>query len=105
MLKRDLRVLTRHARDGLPPQLRSLKHVCFIHGRDLASSSLSRLKRDMRDALDLCDRVAHRVVAFSARFISEAARLAEVETAEQLAHDQYISARDYVSAQRRAIGD
>src|ERR1044071_4628404 len=81
----DGRILARDARDGLAPESRSLKHVRLIDGSHEAATRHRRLERDARDSLYLADRVAHRVegrrrVALAA----EAARLAEVHTAEKL---------------------
>ena len=62
-----------------------------------------RLEADARDARDLALRVAHRVEAFAlaARRRAAATRLAEIDVAGQLAHDDEVEAGDDVGLQRR----
>ena len=64
----------------------------------------ARLERDARDARDLVLVVDHRVVRRAhAVHGLRAARLAEVEAAGQLAHDQQVDAVDDLGAQRRRL--
>src|SRR6185295_12476082 len=70
-----------------------LQHVGFVDRRYLAPPFHGCFECNASDALNLIDRVPHRVESHRAAVMrSNPARLAEVETAEQFAHDQNIDA-------------
>ena len=93
------------ARDDVAPELHRLEHVGLVDRAHLAPARARGAERDVRDALDLGLRVAHRVerLARAAGVGADAARLAEVDVAGQLAQDHEVEARrrPRASASRR----
>ena len=57
----DVRILLADARDDVAPELHRLEHVGLVDRADLALAHARGAERDVRDALDLGLRVAHRV--------------------------------------------
>src|ERR1051326_6869103 len=97
MFERYVRVILRDARNCLRPKLWRFEPRRFINRRPFTATLARSFKCNTRDALDLFDRVAHRVTRDGRAVCRvDAARLAEVQTTEQLAHDEYVSAvRDF----------
>ena len=85
--------------DDVLPELEGLEHVGLVDAGHALAALARRLEGDVRDALDLGPRVAHRVERLlGAREVrrrarAAAARLAEVDVAGELADDQDVEAR------------
>src|SRR5688500_19747663 len=93
MIECDVRIILRNASHCLPPELRSFQYVGFIDRGYFASPFPRGFKGDLCYALDLFDRIAHRVVGDSRSVCScDTARFAKVQTTEQLAHNENVSA-------------
>jgi hypothetical protein len=93
----SVRIALPDARHDAAPQLRGLQDVVLVNRGDAPPSPGREPERDVRDALDLGDGIAHRVVRLP---IFELARLAEIQAAEQLTHDQQIRAGDAIWFER-----
>ena len=104
MLERDFGEIRGDAGDHLTPVARGFQHVGLVHGDELFLAALGKVEGDAGDTLDLILGVAHGVVGLMAGFV-DGARLAEVEAAEQFAHDHQIGAGETLRAQRRALRD
>src|SRR5581483_6450546 len=102
----DVAVVPADARHHLAPQLRGLEHVRLVDRADPPASLRRRAEGDVRDALDLGLAVAHGVEALApARGErADAARLAEIDVARQLAQDQDVETRDDLGPERRGFG-
>ena len=82
------------------PELEGFKHICFVDRGEPLAALLRGLKRNMRNTTDFRLRVTHGVEAF-ARALERAVwrltyttRLAEVNIAVQLTHNQNIQTRN-----------
>ena len=73
----------------------------------LLAALARRLEGDLRDAPDLAFGVVHRVeaLALAAGQRVDAARLAEVDVAGQLAHDQDVEPGDHFGLERGGLGE
>ena len=89
--------------DGLAPQLHRLEHVGLVHRAELAAARSRGAEADVRDALDLGLGVAHGVHAFAParRADADAARLAVVDVAVQLAQDHEVEPLHQLGLERR----
>ena len=82
-------ILGRDRVDDPPPEARRLEHVRLVDRRQVAAPRLREPERAPDDALDLRRRVLARVERGAV--LANAAR-AEVEAADELAHDQHVDA-------------
>src|ERR1700676_3522053 len=98
----DIGKISGDASDDFAPETRALQNIRLIDGEQMQAAGASKLKCDAGDGLDLRLTVAHGVerVARAARAIN-GAWLAEIQSAEQLAHDEDVGAFDDFFAQRR----
>ena len=105
----DVGILGVHLGDDVAPELEGLEHVGLVDAGQLLAALARGLERDVRDALDLRARVAHRVeglVGALERAVGRAAaaaRLAEVDVAGQLADDQDVEPGDELGLQARGV--
>ena len=82
------------------PELEGLEHVGLIDRGQPLAALLRRLKRDMRNTTNFRFRITHGVEAFTRALeravwrLTYTTRLAEVNIAVQLAHDQNIQPRN-----------
>lgn len=76
--------------DDLAPNAAGLEDVGFVDAGHLAAALLGELERGAANALDLEFAVAHHVVAFTAVLALADAFFAEVDAADQLAHDEHV---------------
>src|SRR5690606_34186310 len=92
--------------DDIAPQLRGLEDVRLVHRAHAPVPLAGRLEGRAGDPADLPFRVAHRVEALAfARFgAAYAARLAEVDVAGQLPHDEDVESRHQLRPQRGGMG-
>ncbi len=95
----DVRIALRDLVHDPAPELRRLEHVRLVDRRELLPSLARRVERHPRDPLDLHDRIAHRVERRAPVF-REPARLAEVQPAGQLAHDEQVGAGSELRLER-----
>ena len=94
VLDGDVRIVLRHIIHDRAPQLRRLQHVGLVDGGQVLPSLARGVEGHARDPIDLANRVPHRIECLAGLSI-DLARLAEVEPAGQLPHDQQIrTARD-----------
>ncbi len=88
MFQRNVGILLGNFDHYFAPELRALKHVRLINRGHLLAPLPRHLEGDMGNALDLCHRVHHGVEAGPrSTFIGESARLAEIHSTQQLAHE------------------
>ena len=106
MLERDLGELVGgDALDGLAPEPGGLEHVRLVHrghlggARCAARAGAGGVEGDPGDPLDLLDRVGAVVVGA----VAVAPRVAEVDAAGELAHDQQVGALDPLAPQRAGV--
>src|ERR1700681_2878554 len=95
--------------DDFAPETRALQNIRLVDGEQPPAAGAREFKCDAGDALDLRLTVAHGVervaCAIGAVVLGNyGARLAEIQSAEQLAHDEDVGSFDYFFAQRRAGG-
>ena len=95
----DVRVVPGDLDRDVAPQLGALEHVHLVDRAQLLAALLCRLERHLEDAADLVFGVDHRVPAHTLlRALDfthfDPARLAEVDVAGELTHDQDIKAGD-----------
>mmetsp|Transcript_59266 Transcript_59266/g.135933 ORF Transcript_59266/g.135933 Transcript_59266/m.135933 type:complete len:388 (-) Transcript_59266:89-1252(-) len=101
-VERHLRMLLVHLDRHLAPQPRRVQHVGLVDDRQLAGPPLGRLEREAQRPLDLLRRVRARVAR--ALPVRRGRVLAEVDAAEQLAHNHHVDAAlDEVGAERRRV--
>src|SRR5271157_1096545 len=105
--KLDIGKIAGDASDDFAPQLRALQNIRLVDGEQAPAAGSSELKCDAGDALDLRLAVAHgveRVARAGGAFAlgNYGARLAEIQSAEQFAHDENVGSFDDFFAQRRA---
>ena len=94
--------------DDVAPELRGLEHVRLVDRAEACRWRLRAVsKPDVRDAADLRLGVAHGVEALALAGVgrADAARLAEVDVAGELAHDHDVEAGDDLGLQRRGVGE
>ncbi len=84
--------------------MRALEDVGLVDLREFLSALAGELEGDARDADDLVLRVAHGVDGLAGVLVP-GARLAEVEAAEELAHEEDVDALGDLGAQRRVVGE
>ena len=82
--------------------MRRLKYVSFVNASQLLFALACKVERDTRDAFHFFLRVDHGVVR-AAGLLVPCAGLAEVQTAEQLAHKQDVGAFRDLRPERRVI--
>src|SRR5207247_6735500 len=102
VLQADIRKLASHACDGLAPQLRHLEDVGLVYGGEHPPAAAGRLEPHARYALDLRDRIPERVHRHD-RVLP--ARLAVVQSAGELPHDEQVDAVQAVGAEGGATGE
>ena len=83
--------------DHVAPQARRFEHVGLVDRSDELAARAREIEADDGDAADLVFGVDHGVEP-AARLALDAARLAEVEIAEQLAHDDHVGAANDLGA-------
>src|ERR1700674_554648 len=93
--------------DDFAPKTRTLQNIRLVNGEQTPAAGAREFKCNAGDALDLRLTVAHGVerVARAVRAIvlgNYGAWLAEIQSAEQFAHDENVRAFDDFFAQRRA---
>src|SRR5208282_3171755 len=99
----DLGKLAGDASDDFAPQPRALQNIRLVDGEQSPAAGSRELKGNAGDALDLRLTVAHAVERLPrAGFACDGARLAEIQSAEQFAHDENVGAFHDFFAQRRA---
>ena len=103
MLERDTGEVGGDAGDYLTPEARGFKHVGLIDRDQFVAAALSDGEGDAGDALNLVLAVAHGVPGALAGNV-KGARLAEIEAAEEFAHDEKVGAVDAFGAQGRGAG-
>ena len=91
MIERHIAVFGRECRHRAPPEPRGCEHIRLVHGRDLATAQTCRLERKACDTFYLGHGVVlHVPCALRAVHLFRLAFLAEVDAADQLAHDDEI---------------
>ena len=95
----DIGVVPAHARDRLAPQLGHLEHVRLVDRGDVPPPLPRRLEGHPRDPLNLDHRVAQRVDGRGSAVLP-AARLAVVQAARELPHDEYVHALEAIGLER-----
>ena len=84
------------------PEPRDFEHVGLVDRDEAAAPRSRKLERHPRDALDLVARIAQRVHRRLAVGV-DAARLAVVEAAGQLANDHHVGAREHLWLERSCV--
>ena len=102
VLERDVGIVGRHRGHGPAPQLRRLEHVGLVHREQPLAARPREQERHARHPLHFADAVLHRVERRLA-VGRDAARLAEVEPAEQLADDDQVGARRALRLEGRGV--
>ncbi len=87
VLDLDVRIVGRDLVDDAAPEPRRLEHVRLVHRRELPAARPGELEASARDSLDLARVVLARVE--DGAVVADAAR-AEVEAADELAHDDEV---------------
>ena len=106
MRELDVREGFRLGRHDLAPELRSLEHVGLVDGAHALASLAGGFKADARDAANLALAIAHRVEAFALTGgLANTLRLAEIDVARQLAHDEDVEPRHHFRLERRRRGE
>src|ERR1039458_2339720 len=98
---------SRQRREHFAQKPRALQNIRLVDGEHAPAPGASQLKGNAGDALDLrltiahgVDRLARAGSAFA--FTFNRARLPEIQSAEQFAHDENVGSLDDFFAQRRA---
>ena len=104
--KLDIREVLRDLSHRAPPEARGREHIRLVNARDMAAAQLRRLERELCDAFDFRYGIVFEipcplVAVLDFRF----ALLAEVDAADQLAHDDKVSALDKLGLQRRILDE
>ena len=88
------------------PQLADLQHVALVHRTQPLAALAGGLKRDAGNALNLGLGVHVGVEADAVTLLvdAEAARLPEVDPADQLAHKQDVDALDQLALEGGGVG-
>src|SRR5260221_2015940 len=98
----DLGKIAGGASDDLAPETRALQNIRLVDGEQTPAAGAREFKCDAGDALDLRLTVAHGVERVTrARSALDGARLAEIQSTEQFAHDEDVGSLDDFFAQRR----
>ena len=105
VLELHVGILFAEQRDDLAPELRGFENVGFVDRGHFLAALARELKSNAGHALDLLHRIAHGVECRFAIRANESARLAEVQAAEQLAHEHDVGAANDLFFQRRTIRD
>ena len=101
--KLDIRKIAADAGDHFTPQARALQNIRLVDGQHAPAAGASELKCDAGDALDLRLAIAHGIERLArAALAFDEARLAEIQSPEQFAHDENVGSFDDRFAQRRA---
>ena len=97
VLEAHARLLRRHLDGDLAPQARRLEHVRLVDRRQQLASAQRETEREAHDAAHLLVGVLERVdrARAIAHLLSQA-RLAEVEAARELAHEEDVDAFEAV---------
>ncbi len=106
MGERHVRVILGDDFHFLTPEDRRFQHVRLVHRGHPLAAFASEVERDLADAADFRGGVDQGVeaLAIAVRQSFDAARLAEIDAAGQLAHDHDVEARDHLALQRRRLG-
>src|SRR5579859_5748804 len=104
MFEGDVGVILRDFGDGGAPELRDFEDVGLVDGGELLATLPRKLKGDAGDADDFVAGVAHGVPGFAGFLVPLAGR-AEVEAAEEFAHEENVGAIDDFGAQWAVDGD
>src|ERR1700676_2456616 len=101
----DVGKINGDASDDFAPETRALQNIRLVDGEHTPAPGSRKFKCDACDALDLRLTVAHGVerVARAVRAV-DGAWLAEIQSAEQFAHDENVGSFDDFFTQRRAGG-
>ena len=93
--------------DHLVPQDARLHDVALLHRGHLVAPGARQLEGDARDALDLVGVVDLGVdgALLAVAEIDDLLRLAEIDAAGKLAHDQDVEPLDQLALQRRGVGE
>ena len=99
-------IIRRDAADGLAPELGGLQHIGLVHGTEPPLPFGGDLKGHPRDPFDLMLRVNQSIqtLPLPAGQLADAARLAEIDAAGQLAHDHDVQTADPLRFQGRGRG-
>ena len=102
----DVGVLLPHSDHDLLPQLADLQHVALVHRTQPLAALAGGLKRDAGNALNLGLGVHVGVEADAVTLLvdAEAARLPEVDPADELAHKQDVDALDQLALEGGGVG-
>src|ERR1035437_8913713 len=102
----DIGEIAGDASDDLAPETRTLQNIRLVDGEQAPAAGASELKGNAGDALDLRLTIPHGVERLArAGFACDGARLAEIQSPEQFAHDENVSSFHDFFAQRRAGGE
>ena len=106
MAEFDFRVVLGDFLDDRAPQLTGRQHIRLVHRAELLVAHHGHVEADLGDAADLALAVRQRVVRHALTVLQylALARLSEVDTAGQLAHDQDIQPGNDFRLERRGIG-
>ena len=106
MLQLDVRVVGLDLLDDRPPQAARFEDVGLVHARQLLSPAARQFEAKLHHAADLVLGVGERVHDLAAgRRHPLLGRLAEVQAAGQLSHDQQVHVLDQRLAHGRAAGE
>ena len=106
MIELHIRIVLCQSRHRTSPEARRCQHVRLVHRRDLGASETRRLKRKARDTLYLGHGVVlHIPCALHTVHMLALALLAEVNAADQLAHNDEIDTAHEIGLQRRVLDE
>jgi hypothetical protein len=106
VLELDVGIVACDSHDDVAPESRYLEDVRLVDRRDSVSPAPCGLERDARDALHLALGVPQRVNRVRRRGVGDdTAWRAEIETSEELSHDEDVGAANDVRPERRAFDE
>ena len=104
MLDGDVGVFGLELVDGGAPELRALEDVGLVDLSEFLAALAGEVEGDAGDADDFVFGVAHGVDGFAGLFVPRAG-LAEVEAAEELAHEEDVDALGDFGTEWRVVGE
>ena len=90
VFEQNVGIVGMHVVHALAPKPGGLEHVGFVYARDLSPSLLRQLEGDSRYPLHFQLAVSHDVIALGAVFSAPHALFAEIDAADELAHDEQV---------------